>query len=190
MNVRSKKKRQLILDATMELIAENGLHNTPMSLVSKRSGVSTGSIYHYFESKDDIINHLYLEKKKEIMNAIFKDYNADAPFKKRFFHIWKNYYDYLIENPSQLSFVEQCSTSPLISEKTKEESREYYMPLIEFTEEGIKSGISKNTDVMLILNFVHGSVVSTAKLQFTGMVEIDEELRETAAQFCWDGLKA
>jgi AcrR family transcriptional regulator len=161
-----------------------------MSQVSKRSGVSPGTIYHYFESKDDIINHLYLEKKKKIMNVIFKDYNKKSSYKERFFLIWRNYYNYLVENPLQLSFIEQCSTSPLISEKTKEESRQYYMPLIEFTEEGITSGIYKKTDLMLILHFVHGSVVSTAKLQFTGMVEIDEELRETAAQFCWDGLKA
>jgi AcrR family transcriptional regulator len=161
-----------------------------MSQVSKRSGVSPGTIYHYFESKDDIIDHLYLEKKKEIMNAIFKDYNPNASFKERFFLIWRNYYNYLIENPSQLSFVEQCSTSPLISEKTKEESTKYYMPLIEFMEEGIKSGITKNSDLMLILHFIHGSVISTAKLHFSGMVEIDDELRETAIQFCWDGLKA
>ncbi len=189
MNVRSKDKRQLILDVTMELIAEHGLHNTPMSLVSKRSGISPGTIYHYFKSKEDIINHLYLEKKKEIAEIVFKGYNPDAPYRERFFLIWKRYYNYMVENPLQLSFVEQCSTSPLISEKTKEESRQYYMPLIDFTEEGIKSGITKNTDVMLILSFINGCIISIAKLHLSGMVKIDDGLRDTAAQFCWDGLK-
>jgi AcrR family transcriptional regulator len=52
-------KRQAILDATLKLISKNGFHGTAMSKVAKEAGVSTGIIYHYFDSKDDLMDKLY-----------------------------------------------------------------------------------------------------------------------------------
>ena len=52
-------KRTAILQATFDLVAERGFHQTPMSLVAKRSGVSAGIIYHYFDNKEDLIRQLY-----------------------------------------------------------------------------------------------------------------------------------
>ena len=36
-----------------------GFHQTPKSLVAKRSGVSAGTIYYYFDNKEDLIHQLY-----------------------------------------------------------------------------------------------------------------------------------
>ncbi len=190
MNVQSTDKKQRILNATMELIAENGLHNTPMSQVSKRSKVSAGTIYHYFESKEEIINHLYLDLKKEIIDSAFHNYDRETPYQQRFFLVWRNFFDYLISKSHQLSFIEQCSTSPLISDKAKEAGHHYMKPLGEFTQEGIETGNLKKMDIQLIISLIYGSIVSTAKLQISGSLEITDEHREVAAQSCWDGLKA
>ncbi len=190
MNVRSGDKKQAILEATMELIAENGLHATPMSQVIKRSGVSAGTIYHYFPSKEAIINELYLNLKREIIEAAFSGYDNSNPYEERFFLIWRNYFNYLVSNPRQLSFTEQCSTSPLISAEAREEGYRYLSPMIEFTEDGIESGHLKDMEIKLISFLLYGSIVSTAKLHLSGALEITEGLREAAARSCWDGLKA
>ena len=190
MNVRSTDKKQRILDATMELIAENGLHATPMSQISKRSGVSAGSIYHYFPSKEAIINHLYIELKKETADAAFQGYDIKTPYKERFLLMWQNSLNYLLSKPIQLSFIEQCSISPLISEEAKEASNRYRAPLVGFVMEGIESRHLKKMDTRLILSFIHGTIVGTAKLQLSGALDIANEHRVAAAQACWDGLKA
>ena len=52
-------KRQAILDATLRLISQNGFHGASMSQVAEEAKVSTGIIYHYFESKDELIDELY-----------------------------------------------------------------------------------------------------------------------------------
>ena len=46
-------KRDLILQTTLELITELGFHATPMSLIIKKSDVASGTIYHYFKSKEN-----------------------------------------------------------------------------------------------------------------------------------------
>jgi AcrR family transcriptional regulator len=105
MNIRSNDKIQKIFKATFELIAEHGIHNTPMSVIIKKSGVAAGTIYHYFESKEALMNDLYISLKEELIGEIMKDYNSQTSYKDRFFSIWTNYYNYLVDNPDILSFI-------------------------------------------------------------------------------------
>jgi TetR/AcrR family transcriptional regulator, fatty acid metabolism regulator protein len=48
-------KYQRILDAAVEVIAENGYFNSPVSAIAARAGVADGTIYLYFKSKDDVL---------------------------------------------------------------------------------------------------------------------------------------
>ena len=41
----------------MSLIARHGLEGVTMRAVSKEAGLSYGSLFHYFESKDDLLKH-------------------------------------------------------------------------------------------------------------------------------------
>jgi TetR/AcrR family fatty acid metabolism transcriptional regulator len=49
-------RRTIILQATLDLVAEYGLLNTTISLIARQAKSSPGIIYHYFESKNDIIH--------------------------------------------------------------------------------------------------------------------------------------
>ena len=44
-------KRADIMDVALNLIAERGFHDSPMSLIAREAGVAAGTIYLYFESK-------------------------------------------------------------------------------------------------------------------------------------------
>lgn len=48
-------KYQRILDAAVEVIAENGYFNSPVSAIAERAGVADGTIYLYFKSKDHVL---------------------------------------------------------------------------------------------------------------------------------------
>jgi len=48
-------KYQRILDAAIEVIAENGFFESPVSKIAERAGVADGTIYLYFKSKDDVL---------------------------------------------------------------------------------------------------------------------------------------
>lgn len=49
------EKYQRILDAAVEVIAENGYFNSPVSAIAARAGVADGTIYLYFKSKDEVL---------------------------------------------------------------------------------------------------------------------------------------
>lgn len=48
-------RRKQLIDATIDVIAEVGLHATTISLISKKAGLSTGIISHYFGGKQSLI---------------------------------------------------------------------------------------------------------------------------------------
>ncbi len=75
-NVSEKRKNQ-ILDAAMKTFSEVGFHKARMSDIADTSGLSKGSLYWYFDSKDSIILNL-LEKFFEPELNDLKDLLVDS----------------------------------------------------------------------------------------------------------------
>ena len=51
-----QEKKELIMEVSLELFAENGFHATSISKIAKKAGISKGLAYNYFESKKDILD--------------------------------------------------------------------------------------------------------------------------------------
>jgi AcrR family transcriptional regulator len=72
----SEERKSQILDAAMETFAEKGFHKTRMSDIAESSGLSKGSLYWYFDSKDAIILKLIdrvFEFEIKDLTALLKD---------------------------------------------------------------------------------------------------------------------
>lgn len=72
-------KDQDILIKTLELASSRGLRSLSLSDIAKECGISKSTLYSHFESKEDLIERLYLflrEKAKERNNIPPVDYNA------------------------------------------------------------------------------------------------------------------
>ena len=55
-------KRQQILDAAVRVFARQGFHSTRVADVADEAGVAYGLVYHYFRSKDQILNEVFSER--------------------------------------------------------------------------------------------------------------------------------
>jgi AcrR family transcriptional regulator len=53
--LRNRARRDQILSAAVKCFRENGFHGASMAALAKQASMSVGHIYHYFESKDAII---------------------------------------------------------------------------------------------------------------------------------------
>ncbi|HWH45487.1 MAG TPA: TetR/AcrR family transcriptional regulator [Thermoleophilaceae bacterium] len=63
-------KRRLILDAAMRVFARQGFHACRVSDVADEAGVAYGLVYHYFDSKEEILNTLFSERWQVMLDAI------------------------------------------------------------------------------------------------------------------------
>jgi TetR/AcrR family transcriptional regulator, fatty acid metabolism regulator protein len=55
-------KRRVILDAAVRVFARQGFHNCRVSDIADEAGVAYGLVYHYFDSKDQMLNELFTER--------------------------------------------------------------------------------------------------------------------------------
>mgnify|MGYP001419231339 FL=1 len=62
MGKRKGPKYEQIIEAAVRVIAANGFHNAQVSKIAKEAGVADGTIYLYFNNKEDILISLFEEK--------------------------------------------------------------------------------------------------------------------------------
>jgi TetR/AcrR family fatty acid metabolism transcriptional regulator len=71
-------KRRQILDAAIRVFARQGFHSTRVSDIADEAGVAYGLVYHYFESKEKVLNELFSERWSLLLAAIDEaDRSAD-----------------------------------------------------------------------------------------------------------------
>jgi AcrR family transcriptional regulator len=63
-------KRRLILDSAIHVFANQGFHHCRVSDVADEAGVAYGLVYHYFDSKEEILNQLFSERWQLMLDAI------------------------------------------------------------------------------------------------------------------------
>ena len=63
-------KRRQILDAAIRVFARQGFHSTRVSDIADEAGVAYGLVYHYFNSKDEVLNELFTERWSLLLAAI------------------------------------------------------------------------------------------------------------------------
>ena len=181
-------KRTAILEATLGLISEHGFHNTPMSLIAETAGVSAGIIYHYFSGKEGLISELYKETKLETIRSMLVDYSEDISLKERFLGIWFNFVRYRLNHPTQGLFLEQFENSPFIKHVTGEDFMQAVAPFFSFFQQGVEEGAFKPLPPLVLFDLSFGAVVSLVKRHVAGVVVLDDELVQAAANACWDAV--
>ena len=66
----SVDKRRIILDAAVRVFARQGFHTCRVSDIADEAGVAYGLVYHYFQSKDEVLDTLFLERWDVLLEAI------------------------------------------------------------------------------------------------------------------------
>lgn len=67
------EKYRAIIEAAVKIIAENGYHNSQVSKIAREAGVADGTIYLYFQNKEDVLISLFRIKMGEFTNLARKE---------------------------------------------------------------------------------------------------------------------
>ena len=63
-------KRRIILDAAVRVFARQGFNGCRVSDIADEAGVAYGLVYHYFRSKDEVLDTLFLERWNVMLDVI------------------------------------------------------------------------------------------------------------------------
>jgi len=80
-------KRRTILDAAVRVFARRGFNRCRVSDVAEEAGVAYGLVYHYFASKDEILDTLFLERWDVLLAAIVETDAQEIPAREKLYAI-------------------------------------------------------------------------------------------------------
>lgn len=182
-------KKRAIYESTLRLIKEFGFHGTPMSQIAQEAGVATGTIYHYFTSKDELIVELYHYTRERMQRVIFKDNDLGLPYPEQFAAVWMNLVKYYMQYPEVLSFLEQFFSSPYVKDVYPEDRVCFQDEVSVFLKQGVQEGHIKPLDINIISAAYIGTVSATAKRNIHGRFALKEEDLKKMIAIIWDGIK-
>jgi AcrR family transcriptional regulator len=77
------ERRRQILDAAVRVFARQGFHSTRVADIADEADVAYGLVYHYFKSKDEVLNELFSERWSLLLAAIEEaDASGESPRSK------------------------------------------------------------------------------------------------------------
>lgn len=182
-------KKAAALKATLELISEQGFHGTPMSQIAQRANIGVGTIYRYFDSKEDLINELYIDLKARLTRYVVRDYSEGMPVHEGFILLFRNVIRYFIDHPAELLFLEQYENSPLITPATREASLRMVGAADNLFARAIEQKLLKELPAEVMGALISGAVSSLAKLYLSGAVQLDEDTLTAGLEAIWDAIK-
>jgi TetR/AcrR family fatty acid metabolism transcriptional regulator len=63
-------KRRVILDAAVRVFAHKGYHTSRVGDIAEEAGVAHGLLYHYFRSKEELLETIFRETWRDVLNAV------------------------------------------------------------------------------------------------------------------------
>ena len=182
---RSDQKRQAILDAAVELFADRGIGHAPTSAISSAAGVAEGTLFTYFKTKDELLNELYREMRKEIDREMADfPFSADARTRLRF--VWDRFLDLAEKYPKRLKVQQQLRSSGRLL-KGAEAPNMVIKELLQVSKEGAElGGLNGASPEYLVLMF-RAQAEATAEF-IAAHQEMEAESRELGFKLVWRAL--
>jgi TetR/AcrR family fatty acid metabolism transcriptional regulator len=75
----TEEKRRQILDAAVRVFARTGYHDSRVGDIAKDAGVAYGLVYHYFDSKDAVLEAVFREAWGRLLAAINEVEKSEQP---------------------------------------------------------------------------------------------------------------
>lgn len=194
MNIRSaevkqKNKRSQIIEAAIDLFVAKGFQDASMALLSKKSGIAIGTIYHYFKSKNDLIEGAYFYVTQQYGEAIqFTKSEAQLSLKERFELLWIKSYTFYIDQPSYYFLKDSLNYSPLISKELMDESRKYYQVVFDLIKEGIEANTFSDGHPVAMCMWLYNALLTPVQLKLGGEMEMSEEELLSFINMSWKGI--
>ncbi|MEE2902838.1 MAG: TetR/AcrR family transcriptional regulator [Myxococcota bacterium] len=190
-------RRKQILKAAVDVFAERGFHRTRVSDIAKKADVAYGLIYHYFESKDDVLDSVFRDN-WSIFLKVLKDLRDDQSKSvvERLGVVIDSLLEALYVAPSVVQvIIQEVSRSDRFVEKEKYEAfQEAFDAVQSMIEQGQSSSeIRKDVNAEIAPFILFGALETVCTGTTLKLISCDDDeqrrqLKETVRSMLLSGL--
>lgn len=182
------EKRERILDAAVELFVERGFYGTAVPLVAKAAGISTGSIYNYFENKEALVNAVFRRHKQAIATHVFNHFPADGEPRAQFASMWQYMADFALQHPKAFAFLELHRHTSYLDEESLAIENQLRLFGAAMIQRAQVANVLKPMDTTVMMELVFGAFIGVMRAHYEGRIEVTEAILRETEQACWDAI--
>lgn len=179
-------KRNNILEAAEQLLAERGFYGLSMKVLAQEAGIAAGTIYRYFENKEMLLAELHHHISTEASNTILQGWSEKQTPEQNYHLLWRNAFNAVLTNPRRSIVMEMLYCMPNIDkEETNGFEDKAFAPLINFYKAGIEEQRFHDWPVAALMSLSFHSAINLAKKVLRDRLEIDEQILTQVRNASW-----
>ncbi len=182
---KSDDKRKAILSAALRVFAERGVSHAPTAAISKVAGIAEGSLFTYFKTKDELLNELYIEMRRDFDREL-TDYPHAADARTRLRYVWDTFLDIGIARPERLPVMRQLRASGKLL-KDNEQAGTMVVETLKATRDAVLGGEFHDAPLEFLVLLLRAHAEATIEYV---VAHPDEEVhsREMGFNLMWRGI--
>jgi AcrR family transcriptional regulator len=186
-----KDKREHLIATAIRLIAAEGA-SIPTARIAKEAGVSNGTLFNYFPTKQILLDDVYLSIKKDVAEYVLRDLSQDMSAKEVMFGIWQRYILWACDNLLRHKVGIFLRGSMVLSEEVCAQADAIFMLKIDKIREGVETGQLLNLPVSYICDLSNAQIaVAIAFIEQNKLDKVDlgKHIHRSFDVF-WNGISA
>lgn len=185
----SHDKKEIIFNAAHEVLGERGFHGLSIAEVAKKADVAAGTIYRYFNDKDDLIRQLHQHTILQCVPLVIREVNFNEVSFQQFRQLWLNIHAIFVNEPNAIRCKLQYESSPLGAElETNPVILAAWEPLDRFFEQGVEQGLFIDLPIRALQVLSLDSVMHLALQCRVHNITLTESQLETAIRASWNAI--
>jgi AcrR family transcriptional regulator len=137
---RDPSKEEAIRRKAMELAVKEGFDGLSMQKVAKEANVSPGTLYVYFEDREDLVLQVYRSEMEKTQAAMMRGFDPSMRFDEGLRVQWLNRARHCLANPLSMLFLEQFRHTPLHEKALALAGGDFKRIMQEFVQNAIRNG--------------------------------------------------
>jgi len=176
------------MDAALHCFVDRGFYGTAIPEIAEKAGVASGTIYHYFESKEALVNALFRTWKTALIQRVFAVFPQTAPPRAQFEVVWQEIVAFALANPTAFAFIELHNHASYLDAESLAIDRSIKDFAATILQRAQADGLVKPVEARVLMELVFGAFVAMMRAQWEGRITLTDAVIRDAKHACWDAI--
>jgi AcrR family transcriptional regulator len=167
---------------------ERGFYGTSIPEIAEKADISSGTIYHYFVSKEALVNALYRSWKAQVGQRVFAAFPQAAPVREQFRVMWNEMVAFAQGAPTAFAFIETHNHASYLDAESRAVDRNIHVFAHAMIERAQREGLVKPLDAWILMELIFGAFVGMLRAHWEGRIVLTDDVVRDAEQACWDAV--
>lgn len=181
-------KREKILQTAMNLFIEKSIHSTTTASIAKEAGVATGTLFHHFKTKEELVNELYNMIFDSLISYHKEHFKEDENTYERLKQLWRLNIEWGMKYVEYANFLERYAFHFYASDSAMQDVGQRFDYYLKTITDLIANNLTKCDDFEYVMNHFSWNMRMNGNYFISHPKLYTPEMIEKTFEIYWSGI--